>query len=81
MFFKKNFFVYGMVVYTMNYVYKQRAYLKCKPLNNAFAYNITMVSILKNYTCIAVHDFYEYWLKIMDNQQDYYFYIEAINEK
>ena len=46
-----------MVVYPMNYVDKQPAYLKRKSLNNAFAYNITMVPILKNYTCIVLHDF------------------------
>ncbi len=60
---------------------KRSAYLKWKPVNNAYAYNIYYgIDPQKLYTCIMVHDFNEYWLKTMDNQKAYYFSIEAINE-
>jgi xylan 1,4-beta-xylosidase len=60
---------------------KRSAYLKWKPVDNAFAYNIYYgTDPQKLYTCIMVHDFNEYWLKTMDNQKTYYFTIEAINE-
>ena len=60
---------------------KRSAYLKWKPVNNAYAYNIYYgTDPEKLYTCIMVHDFNEYWLKTMDNQKQYYFTIEAINE-
>ena len=60
---------------------KRSAYIKWKPVNNAFAYNIYYgTDPQKLYTCIMVHDFNEYWLKTMDNQKHYYFSIEAINE-
>jgi hypothetical protein len=60
---------------------KRSAYLKWKPVNNAYAYNIYYGTDPKKlYTCIMVHDFNEYWLKTMDNQKYYFFTIEAINE-
>lgn len=60
---------------------KRSAYLKWKPVNNAYAYNIYYgIDPKKLYTCIMVHDFNEYWLKTMDNQKQYYFTIEAVNE-
>lgn len=60
---------------------KRSAYLKWKPVNNAYAYNIYYrTDPQKLYTCIMVHDFNEYWLKTMDNRKTYYFIIEAINE-
>ncbi len=60
---------------------KRSAYLKWKPVNNAYAYNVYYGTDPKKlYTCIMVHDFNEYWLKTMDNQKQYYFTIEAINE-
>ena len=60
---------------------KRSAYLKWKPVNNAYAYNIYYgTDPQKLYTCIMVHDFNEYWLKTMDNQKHYFFTIEAINE-
>ena len=60
---------------------KRSAYLKWKPVNNAYAYNVYYGTDPKKlYTCIMVYDFNEYWLKTMDNQKQYYFTIEAINE-
>jgi xylan 1,4-beta-xylosidase len=60
---------------------KRSAYLKWRPVDNAYAYNIYYgTDPQKLYTCIMVHDFNEYWLKTMDNQKPYYFTIEAINE-
>ncbi len=60
---------------------KRSAYLKWKPVDNAFAYNIYYgTNPEKLYTCIMVHDFNEYWLKTMDKEKTYFFTIEAINE-
>ena len=60
---------------------KRSAYIKWKPKDNAYAYNIYYgTGPQKLYTCIMVHDFNEYWLKTMDNTKPYYFTIEAINE-
>jgi xylan 1,4-beta-xylosidase len=60
---------------------KRSAYIKWRPVDNAFAYNIYYgTNPDKLYTCIMVHDNNEYWLKTMDNQKPYYFSIEAINE-
>jgi hypothetical protein len=60
---------------------KRSAYIKWRPVDNAFAYNIYYgTSPDKLYTCTMVHDNNEYWLKTMDNQKPYYFSIEAINE-
>ncbi len=60
---------------------KRSAYLKWKPVDNAFAYNIYYGTAPdKLYNCIMVHDFNEYWFKGMDKLKTYYFTIEAINE-
>lgn len=60
---------------------KRSAYIKWKPVNNAYAYNIYYgTDPGKLYTCIMVHDFNEYWFKAMDKEKPYYFTIEAINE-
>ncbi len=60
---------------------KRSAYIKWKPVDNAFAYNIYYGTAPdKLYTCIMVHDNNEYWFKAMDLQKAYYFSIEAINE-
>ena len=60
---------------------KRSAYLKWRPSNNAYAYNIYYgTNPQKLYTCIMVHDFNEYWLKTMDKEKTYFFTIEAINE-
>lgn len=53
--------------------YKQQTY--CNPINIYYG-----IDPKKLYTCIMVHDFNEYWLKTMDNQKQYYFTIEAVNE-
>jgi len=60
---------------------KRSAYIKWRPVDNAFAYNIYYGTAPdKLYTCIMVHDFNEYWFKEMDKNKAYYFSIEAINE-
>ena len=60
---------------------KRSAYIKWKPVDNAFAYNIYYGTAPgKLYSCIMVHDFNEYWSKELDNRKVYYFSIEAINE-
>ncbi|MEO6491158.1 MAG: xylosidase, partial [Ferruginibacter sp.] len=60
---------------------KRSAYIKWKPVYNAFAYNIYYGTAAdKLYSCIMVHDLNEYWCKEMDNRKPYYFAIEAINE-
>jgi xylan 1,4-beta-xylosidase len=60
---------------------KRSAYIKWRPVDNAFAYNIYYGTAPdKLYTCVMVHDFNEYWLKTMDKLMPYYFSIEAINE-
>ena len=60
---------------------KRSAYIKWRPVDNAFAYNIYYGTAPdKLYTCIMVHSNNEYWLKTMDNQKPYYFQIEAVNE-
>jgi len=60
---------------------KRSAYLKWKPVDNAYAYNIYYGTHPdKLYTCIMVHANNEYWLKTMDALKTYYFSIEAINE-
>lgn len=61
---------------------KRSAFIKWKPVDNAFAYNIYYgTKPDKLYTCIMVHANNEYWMKSMDSQAPYYFQIEAINEK
>ena len=60
---------------------KRSAFIKWKPVDNAFAYNIYYGTHPdKLYTSIMVHSNNEYWLKTMDSQKAYYFCIESINE-
>jgi hypothetical protein len=60
---------------------KRNAWLKWKPVDNAFAYNIyTGIDAGKLYNCIMVYGSNEYWFKAMDKEKPYYFTIEAINE-
>lgn len=60
---------------------KRSAWLKWKPVDNAYAYNVYMgVEPDKLYNCIMVYGANEYWLKTMDKEKPYYFCIEAINE-
>jgi xylan 1,4-beta-xylosidase len=60
---------------------KRSAFIKWRPVDNAFAYNIYYGTHPdKLYTCIMVHSNNEYWMKSMDAQKPYYFQIESINE-
>lgn len=60
---------------------KRSAWLKWKPADNAYAYNIyTGLAPDKLYNCIMVHGANEYYYKAMDKDKPYYFAIEAINE-
>lgn len=60
---------------------KRSAFIKWRPVDNAFAYNIYYGTHPdKLYTCIMVHSNNEYWMKSMDSHAAYYFQIEAINE-
>lgn len=60
---------------------KRSAFLKWRPVENAYAYNIYYgIAPDKLYTCIMVHGNNEYWLKTLDSMRTYYFSIEAINE-
>jgi xylan 1,4-beta-xylosidase len=60
---------------------KRSAFIKWRPVDNAFAYNIHYGTHPdKLYTCIMVHSNNEYWMKAMDSQKTYYYAIEAINE-
>jgi xylan 1,4-beta-xylosidase len=60
---------------------KRSAFLKWRPSDNAYAYNIYYGTAPdKLYTCIMVHGHNEYWLKTMDRMKTYYFTIEAVNE-
>lgn len=60
---------------------KRSAWLKWRPVDNAWAYNIyTGVAPDKLYNCIMVHNANEYYFKAMDREQPYYFSIAAINE-
>lgn len=60
---------------------KRSAFIKWKPNDNAFAYNIYYgTEPDKLYTSIMVHANNEYWLKTMDLLKTYYFCIEAVNE-
>ena len=60
---------------------KRSAYIKWKPVDNAYAYNIYYgTEPEKLYSCIMVHDLNEYWFKAMDRNKAYYFSIEAVNE-
>ncbi len=60
---------------------KRSAWIKWRPVNNAFAYNIYFGTAPdKLYNCIMVHDANEYYFKGMDLLKAYFFSIEAINE-
>ncbi len=60
---------------------KRSAFIKWRPVDNAFAYNIYYGTHPdKLYTSIMVHANNEYWMKSMDALSTYYFSIEAINE-
>lgn len=60
---------------------KRSAFIKWRPVDNAYAYNILYgLAPDKLYTSIMVHGTNEYWLKTMDRMKPYYFAIEAINE-
>lgn len=60
---------------------KRSAWLKWKPVDNAYAYNIYMgIEPDKLYNSIMVYGANEYWLKTLDKEKTYYFTIEAINE-
>jgi xylan 1,4-beta-xylosidase len=60
---------------------KRSAWIRWRPVDNAFAYNIyTGVEPDKLYNCIMVHSANDYYFKAMDRNLPYYFQIEAINE-
>ena len=60
---------------------KRSAFIKWKPVDNAFAYNIYYGTHPdKLYTSIMIHSNNEYWMKTMDKIKAYYFCIESINE-
>lgn len=60
---------------------KRSAFIKWRPVDNAFAYNIYYGTHPdKLYTCIMVHSNNEYWMKAMDSHKTYYYSIESINE-
>ena len=61
---------------------KRSAFIKWKPVDHAFAYNIYYgTDPAKLYTSIMVHGNNEYWMKAMDALKPYYYSIEAVNEK
>lgn len=60
---------------------KRGGWLKWKPVDNAYAYNIYIgIEPDKLYNCVMVHNVNEYYYKGMDKTKPYYFAIEAINE-
>lgn len=60
---------------------KRSAWLKWRPSNDAYAYNIYMgLAPDKLYNNVMVYGVNEYYFKGMDNQKTYYYTIEAINE-
>ncbi len=60
---------------------KRSAFIKWKPVDHAFAYNIYYgTDPAKLYTSIMVHGNNEYWMKAMDALKPYYYSIEAVNE-
>lgn len=60
---------------------KRSAFIKWKPADDAFAYNIYYGTAPdKLYTSIMVHANNEYWMKAMDALKPYYYCIEAVNE-
>ena len=57
------------------------AWLRWKPVENAFAYNIYIgIEPDKLYNCVMVYNVNEYYYHGMDKTKPYYFAIEAINE-
>lgn len=60
---------------------KRSAWLKWRPVDNAYSYNIYMGTAPdKLYNNIMIYSSNEYYYKGMDNQKPYYFQIEAVNE-
>lgn len=60
---------------------KRNAWLKWKPVDNAYAYNIYIgTEPDKLYNCVMVYNVNEYYYAGMDKRKPYYFAIEAINE-
>lgn len=60
---------------------KRSAWLKWRPVDNAYAYNIYMgIAPDKLYNCIMIYNANEYYCKAMDREKPCYFSIEAINE-
>jgi len=60
---------------------KRSGWLKWRPVNNAYAYNIYYGTAPdKLYNCIMVLDNNENWFKGMDKLKTYYFSVEAVNE-
>lgn len=60
---------------------KRSAFIKWKPADDAFAYNIYYGTHPERlYNSIMVHANNEYWMKAMDAQSTYYYCIEAVNE-
>lgn len=60
---------------------RRNAWLKWKPVDNAYAYNIYIGQEPgKLYNCVMVYDVNEYYYPGMDKTKSYYFAIEAINE-
>lgn len=60
---------------------KRSGWLKWKPVDGAYAYNIYIgTDPNKLYNCVMVHDVNEYYYHGMDRTKPYYFAIEAINE-
>ena len=60
---------------------KRSAFIKWRPVDNAFAYNIYYGTHPdKLYTSIMIHSNNEYWMKAMDAQKPYYYCIESVNE-
>lgn len=60
---------------------KRSAWLKWRPVDNAYAYNIYIGTAPdKLYNCIMIYSSNEYYYKGMDREIPYYFRIQAINE-
>jgi xylan 1,4-beta-xylosidase len=60
---------------------KRSAFIKWRPVDNAYAYNIFYgIHPDKLYTSIMIHGNNEYWMKAMDAEKTYYYCIEAVNE-
>lgn len=60
---------------------RRNAWLKWKPVDNAYAYNIYIGQEPgKLYNCVMVYDVNEYYYPGMDKTKSYYFAIEAVNE-